>query len=89
MLNGWRAKRRTRQAEAIRRWRPWEQSTGLRTTHGKAKSARNAYRGAQRQRFRELAKALSAGLGMQREGLRDLDSAQGLYGTAAEQALEG
>lgn len=32
-------------AQLIRRWKPWERSTGPRTPEGKARSARNAFRG--------------------------------------------
>ena len=39
----WTDEARARQAELIRAWRPWEQSTGPRTDEGKAKSAQNAY----------------------------------------------
>lgn len=42
----------------IRRWKPWEHSTGPRTPEGKAVVAVNAYRGATRPLLRELAKAL-------------------------------
>ena len=40
--NGWSPERRQRQREAIRRWRPWQQSTGPRTPEGKAKAASNS-----------------------------------------------
>ena len=40
--NGWTPERRARQAEMIRQWRPWEQSTGPVTEAGKAKAAANA-----------------------------------------------
>ncbi|SCC95879.1 conserved hypothetical protein [Thiomonas sp. X19] len=39
---GWSPERRQRQREAIRQWRPWEQSTGPRTPEGKAKAAANS-----------------------------------------------
>src|SRR3954451_21000362 len=35
--NGWTPERRARQAEAIQQWKPWEKSTGPRTTRGKAR----------------------------------------------------
>jgi hypothetical protein len=35
MVNGWTLERRRRQAELIRCWRPWEQSTGPRSPEGK------------------------------------------------------
>ena len=37
MANGWTPERRARQAELIRNWKPWERSTGPRTTDGKAR----------------------------------------------------
>src|SRR5690349_19078003 len=43
------------QAELIRAWKPWEQSTGPRTVEGKARSARNPYRGGARLLLRGLA----------------------------------
>ena len=57
MANGWTPGRRQRQAELIRQWKPWEQSTGPRSAEGKATSARNGYRGGERQ-GRALAKPL-------------------------------
>ena len=69
MANGWTDERRKQQAEAIRRWRPWERATGPRTTEGKARSARNADRGGQRRKCREMVKALNAGMRAQREML--------------------
>lgn len=44
MANGWTPERRARQSEAIRRWRPWEQSTGPRTEEGKSVASQNALR---------------------------------------------
>jgi len=37
----WTAARRAKQANAIQRWKPWEQSTGPRTAEGKDRSAQN------------------------------------------------
>lgn len=65
MANGWTLERRARQAERIREWRPWEQSSGPKTEAGKAVVARNAWRGGTRQVLRELSRAL----GEQREVL--------------------
>ena len=45
MANGWSPERRAMQAEAIRRWCPWQQSTGPRSAEGKAKSSKNADKG--------------------------------------------
>ncbi len=41
----WTLERRAKQAEAIRRWQPWNKSTGPRTPEGKARSSRNADKG--------------------------------------------
>jgi hypothetical protein len=58
MANGWTKERRAQQAELIRRWKPWEQSTGPKTPEGKSRVARNAYRGGVRPLMRELARAM-------------------------------
>ena len=39
---GWSEERRARQSERIRRVKPWEKSTGPRTTDGKRISSQNA-----------------------------------------------
>ena len=38
----WTSESRAKQAELIRTWRPWEQSTGPKTPEGKARSSANA-----------------------------------------------
>ena len=67
MSNGWTEERRRRQSLAIRRWQPWERSTGPRTADGKTRSSRNAYRGGTRPQFRALVKALN-------EAMREVSS---------------
>lgn len=42
----------------IKKWKPWEKSTGPRTPEGKAKAAKNAYKGGINQELRQLAKLL-------------------------------
>jgi hypothetical protein len=42
MANGGTPERQAKQAEAIRRWKPWERSTGPTTDEGKAVSSQNA-----------------------------------------------
>lgn len=44
MANGWTPERRARQAQLIRQWQPWRQSTGPRSDAGKQRSAANAVR---------------------------------------------
>ena len=44
-VNGWTPERRKRQSEAIRRWKPWNQSTGPKSPEGKAAVALNAWTG--------------------------------------------
>ena len=58
MANGWTPERRARQAEAIRRWKPWEQSTGPRTPEGKAHSQRNGSKPGTRALLRQVARLL-------------------------------
>ena len=50
----WTPERRQRQSELIRAWAPWEKSTGPRTPEGKARVARNPWKGGHRQALREL-----------------------------------
>jgi hypothetical protein len=45
MTHGWTPERRAKQAQRIREWKPWEQSTGPITEAGKAIAARNADQG--------------------------------------------
>ena len=62
MATPWTLERRQRQAELIRQWQPWKQSTGPRTPEGKAASSRNAWQGGHRAQLRELTQALNAEL---------------------------
>jgi hypothetical protein len=48
-------KAQSRQAALIQRWKPWAHSTGPKTTAGKAKISRNAYKGGTRILLRRLA----------------------------------
>lgn len=41
---GWSAERRKKQAQAIRKWKPWEKSTGPKSDAGKTRSSMNAYK---------------------------------------------
>lgn len=65
----WTLEQRRTQAEAIKRWKPWERSTGPRSAAGKAKVSRNAYTGGEWLKLREAIKTLN-------EMLRDQNLAQ-------------
>ena len=62
--------RRARQATLIRTWKPWERCPGPRSSGGKARTARNGFKGGLRGELRELMKALNATLNEQREALQ-------------------
>lgn len=70
MANGWTLERRARQAELIRTWRPWVNSTGPRTDEGKARTSRNGFKGGMRASLRELSRSLNEALREQRDALR-------------------
>ena len=59
MVNGWTLERRQRQAELIRTWQPWRQSTGPKSAEGKERVATNAWRGGHRAEMRELTKMVN------------------------------
>lgn len=70
----WTEEQKQRQREAIRRWKPWEKSTGPRTEEGKAKAARNGDPGwmwaAERAEVRALREYMNELLKEQRELMR-------------------
>lgn len=57
-MTRWTPARRARQAQLIYQWRPWEHATGPRSAEGKGRSARNAYKGGRREKFRAMWRAL-------------------------------
>lgn len=65
----WTPEQRKRQREAIQRWQPWKQSTGPRSSKGKAVAARNAFTGGHRAELRKLIKEMNQTLREQREWL--------------------
>lgn len=69
MATSWTPERRARQAELIRSWRPWEKSTGPKTTEGKCRSRNNRYRGGKRPKLRELLREVRQALADQRDAL--------------------
>lgn len=54
MARKWTAEQRAQQAEKIRQWQPWQNSTGAKTVEGKASSSRNAYKGGFRQQLKDI-----------------------------------
>lgn len=54
----WTQEQRERQREAIRSWKPWEQSTGPKSPEGKARVSRNGWKGGARKMLRELSRVL-------------------------------
>ena len=55
----WTPEQRLRQSKAIRRWRPWESSTGAKTAFGKAISSKNATKAGDSVYVRELIKQMN------------------------------
>jgi len=52
----WTQAQRENQAKLIHKWKPWEKSTGARSSEGKAISSKNAYRYEIREVMREMAR---------------------------------
>ena len=48
LMPRWTPESRLKQSQIIRRWKPWEQSTGPQTDLGKERSSRNAWKGGHR-----------------------------------------
>ncbi len=67
--SGWTAERRAKQSEAIRRWRPWEQSTGPQSDDGRASASRNADKGGRREALRAEVRELRAMMAVHGEAL--------------------
>lgn len=49
---------RAMRAALIRRWKPWEKSTGPKSEDGKARSAMRGFKGGHRAMLREVARVL-------------------------------
>jgi hypothetical protein len=67
--SGWTPERRKKQTEAIRQWKPWNQSTGPKSLEGKAAVAGNAWNGGTRLKLRQAIKALNQVMREQRDWL--------------------
>ena len=55
----WTPEQKQKQAELIRRWSPWTESTGPQSADGKQKSSLNAYKGGLGARLRRLSKEVN------------------------------
>ena len=65
----WTPEQRKRQAEAIKRWKPWEQSTGPKSEPGKALVARNGWKGGEWRKLRDMFKTLNQAMREQKDAL--------------------
>ena len=63
----WSPERKAKQSQAIRQWKPWEQSTGPKTKEGKSTVAGNAWRGGHREQLRALSKMVNEEIRQARE----------------------
>ena len=58
-VTAWSPERRKKQSEAIRQWKPWNQSTGAKSLEGKAVVSRNAWKGGHGATIRQITKELN------------------------------
>ena len=59
-MRRWTTEERRKQSQAIRRWKPWESSTGALTNEGKAVSKMNAYKhGGRNAESREILRVIA------------------------------
>ena len=72
MKRGWTLERRQQQAALMRTLKPWLRSTGPITAAGKARAARNAYKGGLRAQLRRLRRALNEAAQSQRVAVDQL-----------------
>ena len=67
MATTWTPERRARQAELIRTWQPWAESTRPRSPEGRQQVSKNAWTGGHRTQLRELSKLVNAEVRAARE----------------------
>lgn len=83
MSREWTIERRQKQAEAIQGWKPWEKSTGPKTTEGKAVAARNSDKGCDSPRLRRMNKMLSrygtSFNALQNSGIKTVDELRAFF----------
>lgn len=70
-VRSWTPKQRRQQAEAIKKWRPWEQSTGPTSIEGKVKTSRNAYKGGEWLKLRNMIKTINAAVREHKDFLQE------------------
>ena len=56
----WTMEQREKQRQAIKKWKPWEKSTGAKTPEGKAIVSKNAYKGGYRPMTEAMSRLLNA-----------------------------
>ena len=66
-MRHWTPEERLKQSEAIKRWKPWEQSTGAKSPQGKAISAKNATKTGDSREVREFVKQTNKILNVQKD----------------------
>ena len=80
----WTPERRAAQSMALRRWKPWEKSTGPKTAAGKSRSARNA----QKHGFRAKGQRMvDSALARQKRWVRSLGASGARYPAGAAPLL--
>jgi hypothetical protein len=79
MKNGWTQERRQRQAEKIKQWQPWKQSTGPKTKKGKQTSSRNALKYPNNQIMQQEMMLIKAMLQEQRNLIDDFKKSNDHY----------
>ena len=66
---GWTPERRKKQSEAIRQWKPWQQSIGPKSPEGRAVVARNAWAGGHWLMLRKTVSEINQVIRQQRKGI--------------------
>jgi len=67
MATTWTPERKAKQSAQIRTWKPWEQSSGPRTSEGKCRASRNAWTGGHWAMLRELSRLVNSEVRQARE----------------------
>ena len=73
MKRQWTPEQRAMQAKLIHHWKPWQLTTGPKTPSGKARVAKNAYKGGSRPAMRAAVQTLKLAMATQSKFLHGLD----------------